>query len=81
MQATYNLQRSSVNILTAAMVFLAALILGGAGGYVLKGATGISVTTTTARQSPATISAPASNQVDRETGGASEARKQFRLAN
>jgi hypothetical protein len=80
MQATYNLQRSSVNILTAAMVFLAALILGGAGGYVLKGATGISVSTTTVRQSPAAISAP-SRTVDRDAAGAVEARKQFRLAN
>ena len=79
MQATYKLQRSSGGIVGAAMVFLAALILGGAGGYVLKGATAASVTTTTVK-SPATISAPSSTQVKTDTSG-SEARRHFRLAN
>ena len=78
MQATYKLQRSSGSILGAAMVFLAALILGGAGGYVLKGATVDSVSTTTVRSSTPAISAP-SNQVTTDTSG--EARRHFRLAN
>jgi hypothetical protein len=80
MQATYKLQRSSGGIVGAAMVFLAALILGGAGGYVLKGATAASVTTTTVKSIPATISAPSSTQVKTDTSG-SEARRHFRLAN
>ena len=79
MQATYRLQRSSGGILGAAMVFLAALILGGAGGYVLKSVTSVSVTTTTVRSIPATVSAPSSNQVNTDTSG--EARRHFRLAN
>jgi len=76
MQATYKLQRSSGGILGAAMVFLVALILGGAGGYVLKSAT--AVTTTPVRSSTPAISAP-SNQVTTDTSG--EARRHFRLAN
>ena len=79
MQATYRLQRSSGGILGAAMVFLAALILGGAGGFVLKSVTSVSVTTTTVRSIPATVSAPSSNQVNTDTSG--EARRHFRLAN
>ena len=79
MQATYRLQRSSGGILGAAMVFLAALILGGAGGYVLKSVTSVSVTTTTVRSIPATVAAPSSNQVNTDTSG--EARRHFRLAN
>jgi len=79
MQATYRLQRSSGGILGAAVVFLAALILGGAGGYVLKSVTSVSVTTTTVRSIPATVSAPSSNQVNTDTSG--EARRHFRLAN
>ena len=79
MQATYKLQRSSGGIVGAAMVFLAALILGGAGGYVLKSATSASVTSTTVRSIPATLSAPSSNQVNTDTSG--EARRHFRLAN
>jgi len=79
MQATYKLQRSSGGIVGAAMVFLAALILGGAGGYVLKSATSASVITTTVRSIPATVSAPSSNQVNTDTSG--EARRHFRLAN
>ena len=79
MQATYRLQRSSGGILGAAVVFLAALILGGAGGYVLKSVTSVSVTTTTVRSIPATVAAPSSNQVDTDTSG--EARRHFRLAN
>lgn len=79
MQATYSPRRSSAGMLTAAMVFLAALILGGAGGYVLKGATGISVSTTTVRANSPAISAP-STQVNTDPSG-SEARRHFRLAN
>jgi len=79
MQATYRLQRSSGGIVGAAMVFLAALILGGAGGYVLKSATSASVTSTTVRSMPATLSAPSGNQVNTDTSG--EARRHFRLAN
>ena len=79
MQATYKLQRSSNGILGAVMVFLAALILGGAGGYALKSATSVSVTTTTVRSIPATVFAPSSNQVNTDTSG--EARRHFRLAN
>jgi len=79
MQATYRLQRSSGGILGAAVVFLAALILGGAGGYVLKSVTSVSVTTTTVRSIPATVAAPSSNQVNTDTSG--EARRHFRLAN
>jgi hypothetical protein len=80
MQATYSPRRSSAGMLTAAMVFLAALILGGAGGYVLKGATGISVSTTTVRANSHAISAPSSTQVNTDPSG-SEARRHFRLAN
>ena len=79
MQATYRLQRSSGGIVGAVMVFLAALILGGAGGYVLKSVTSVSVTTTTVRSIPATVAAPSSNQVNTDTSG--EARRHFRLAN
>ena len=79
MQATYRLQRSSGGIVGAVMVFLAALILGGAGGYVLKSATTATVTTMTVRSIPVTVSAPSSDQVKTDTSG--EARRQFRLAN
>ena len=79
MQATYKLQRSSGGIVGAVMIFLAALILGGAGGYLLKGATAVSVSTATAKSIPATVSAPAPNQVTTDTSG--EARRHFRLAN
>jgi hypothetical protein len=79
MQATYSPRRSSAGMLTAAMIFLAALILGGAGGYVLKGATGISVSTTTVRANSPAISAPSSTQVKTDTSG--ESRRHFRLAN
>ncbi len=78
MQATYRLQRSSGGIVGAVMVFLAALILGGAGGYLLKGATSASVSPATVTSIPATVSAPA-NQVTTDTSG--EARRHFRLAN
>ena len=78
MQATYSLRRSSVGMLTAAMVFLAALILGVAGGYVLKSATEISVSTTTVRSNPPAISAPSNSQTTDTSG---EARRHFRLAN
>src|SRR6266567_57109 len=78
MQVTYRLQRSSGGIVGAVMVFLAALILGGAGGYLLKGATGASVSPATVQSIPATVSAPA-NQVTTDTSG--EARRHFRLAN
>jgi len=78
MQATYRLQRSAGGIVGAVMVFLAALILGGAGGYLLKGATGASVSPATVQSIPATVSAPA-NQVTTDTSG--EARRHFRLAN
>jgi hypothetical protein len=76
MQATYRVQRPT-GVLSAVMVFLAALILGGAGGYVLKSATAISVSTTTAR--PPAISVPSGTQTNTDTSG--EARKHFRLAN
>ena len=79
MQATYRLQRSSGGIVGAVMVFLAALILGGAGGYMLKSATTATVTTTTVRSIPATLAAPSTNQVTTDTSG--EARRHFRLAN
>src|ERR1700682_4905284 len=79
MQATYSPRRSSAGMLTAVMVFLAALILGGAGGYVLKGATGISVGTTTVRATSPAIYAPASTQVNPDTSG--DARGLFRRAN
>jgi hypothetical protein len=79
MQATYKLQRSSGGIVGAAMVFLAALILGGAGGYVLKSATGVSVSATTIRSNTPAITAP-STQVNTDPSG-SEARRHFRLAN
>jgi multidrug efflux pump subunit AcrA (membrane-fusion protein) len=79
MQATYKLQRSSGGIVGAAMVFLAALILGGAGGYLLKSATSVSVTTTTVRSIPVTVAAPSSAQVNTDTSG--ESRRHFRLAN
>jgi len=78
MQATYRLQRSSGGIVGAVMVFLAALLLGGAGGYLLKGATGASVTTATGRSIPVTVSAPSSSQANTDTSG--EARRHFRLA-
>jgi hypothetical protein len=61
------------------MVVLAAVILGGAGGYVLKSATSASVITTTVKSVPAAVSAPASNQVTTDTSG--ETRRHFRLAN
>jgi hypothetical protein len=80
MQATYRLQRSSGGIVGAATVFLAALILGGAGGYLLKSATAASVSTATVRSIPAAVSAPSSTQVKTDTSG-SEARRHFRLAN
>jgi hypothetical protein len=80
MQATYSLQRSSVGVLTAAIVFLAALILGGAGGYVLKSATGVSVASVTSRANPAAISAPA-NITWNTDASAAQARKQFQRAN
>ncbi len=79
MQATYKLQRSSGGVVGAAMVFLAALIVGGAGGYILKSATTASVTPTTVRSIPAIVSAPSNNQVTTDTSG--EARRHFRLAN
>jgi hypothetical protein len=79
MQATYRLQRSSGGILGAAVVFVAALILGGTGGYVLKSVTSASVTTTTVRSIPATVSAPSTNKVNTDTSG--EARRHLRLAN
>ena len=78
MQATFRLQRSSGGIVGAAMVFFAALIMGGAGGYLLKSATAVSVSTATVKSIPATVSAPA-NQVTTDTSG--EARRHFRLAN
>ncbi|MDQ6712460.1 MAG: hypothetical protein M3Z28_04645 [Candidatus Dormibacteraeota bacterium] len=78
MQATYRVQRPS-GVLSALMVFLAALILGGAGGYVLKSATAISVRTTTVKSVPASVSAPSSTQVTTDTSG--EARRHFKLAN
>jgi hypothetical protein len=61
------------------MVVLAAVILGGAGGYVLKSATSASVITTTAKSIPAAVSAPSSNRVNTDASG--EARRHFRLAN
>jgi hypothetical protein len=61
------------------MVVLAALILGGAGGYLLKSATAVSVSTATVKSIPANVSAPAPNQV--RTDSSSEARRHFRLAN
>ena len=68
-----------VALLVNRMVFLAALILGGAGGYVLKSATTATMTTTTVRSIPVTVSAPSPNQVTTDTSG--EARRHFRLAN
>jgi hypothetical protein len=79
MQATYSPRRSSVGMLTAAMVFLAALIFGGAGGYLIKGATTISVSTAAARPNPVVVSAPVSTQVTTDNSG--EARRHFKLAN
>jgi len=80
MQATYSLQRSSVGVVTAAMVFLATLILGGAGGYMLRSATGVSVATVTSRSNPAAISAPTNVTWDTDASAA-QARQQFQRAN
>jgi hypothetical protein len=80
MQATYNLRRSSAGILTAVMVFLAALVLGGAGGYLIKSAAGISVTTTTVRATnPHAIAPPVNTQTTTDTSGAG--RRHFPLPN
>jgi hypothetical protein len=78
MQATYRVQRPT-GIVSAVMILLAALILGGAGGFLLKSATAISVSSTTVKSIPAAVSAPSSNQVTTDTSG--EARRHFRLAN
>ena len=79
MQATYRLQRSSGGIVMAVTALLAALILGGAGGYILKSATAVSVSAATVRSNAPAISAPSTTQTTRDTSA--EARRHFRLAN